>query len=125
MAQVLISDDEQNSTEVTVLVVRRSKTTWHVYRVVGHQVAPPRTTVVIQDDHDRLMSVPSLTRAIANGKAQASEQDCMLIYPSELRTLEVHCPSHGLFRTNTTEAYAVESAVEHWLSAHEGATDAT
>lgn len=103
---------------VSVLVVRRAKTTWHIYQLLCQQIAPPRSAVRTLGEPERVASAPSLVAALAAGEALAIKDGCMLVVPTEQRRLEARCPVHGLFRTNTSETYAFESAVEHWSKAH-------
>ena len=115
-----LSVDLSAGHSVSVLVVRRAKTTWHIYRLVCQQIAPPRSAVRALGEPERVASTPSLIASLAAGEALAVKDGCMLVVPAEQRRLEARCPVHGLFRTNTSETYALESAVEHWIHVHVG-----
>jgi len=111
--------DSAEAAPIPVLLVRRAKTTWHIYRVVVQPAPPPRSAIRVVGEEERVASAPSLTGAAASAEDKASEAGCLFIVPTESRMFEVRCPEHGPFRTNTTEAYAEESAAWHWRHDHQ------
>jgi hypothetical protein len=103
---------------VPVFVVRRAKTTWHIVRVLCRQTKPPRSAIESTDVDQRAASAQSLTSATTTAEALAREVCGMAVIPADRRAWEVRCPDHGLFRINTSETYALESSVEHWVECH-------
>lgn len=104
---------------VEVIVARKRNTTLHVTSCRTSQAKLGKSAVVVADE-SRLASAPSGTKAAQSVLDLANKRHAMAVVPPiEEPLFAAACPTHGVFRRNSTVEYAMESAYWHALNEHD------